>query len=61
MNHTRLSCQHGAVLARHSQLQDTRVSLFSTATPASAALGRGDSQGSSEGWRWDLLIQHLLI
>lgn len=28
MNHTLLSCQHGAVLARRSWLQDTRVSLL---------------------------------
>lgn len=51
MNHTLLSCQHGAVLARRSWLQDTRVSLL-LLLPLLVHMGSRDSQGSSEGWWW---------
>lgn len=36
MNHSQLSCQHRAVLIRHSRLQDTRVSLLLIAAPVSS-------------------------
>lgn len=35
MNHTQLSYQHRAVLARRSWLQDTRVSLLCATDPVS--------------------------
>lgn len=63
MNHTQLSCQHRAVLARRSRLQDTWVSLLSTTTPASGP-GPGGLPGQLRGvvvWWRDLHIQHLLI
>ena len=63
MNHTRLSCQHGAVLARRSRLQDTRVSLLSATAPVSSP-GPGGLPGQLRGvavWRRDLHVQHLLI
>lgn len=63
MNHTRLSCQHRAVLARRSWLQDAWVSLLSATAPASGP-GHGGLPGQLRGvvaWRRDLHVQHLLI
>ena len=62
MNHTRLSCQHGAVLAQRSRLQDTRVSLLSASAPTSGP-GPGGLPGQLQGvvaWRWVLHVQQLL-
>lgn len=63
MNHTLLSCQHGAVLARRSWLQDTRVSLLSPTAPVSGHGSRGLPGQLLElvvEW-WGLHVQHFFI
>lgn len=63
MNHTQLSCQHRAVLARRSWLQDTRVSLLCATDPVSGP-GPGGLPGQLRGVvvrQRDLHVKNLLI
>lgn len=49
MNHTRLPCQHRAVLARRSWLQDTGVSLLFATTPVSRLRAQGTPRAAPKG------------